>query len=218
MLATFKDLIIEGKDLQKFVDTFEDFFNKKFKETVWILDNHDEVFFIENEALEATVCLVYQNFEINKKIEVTNVIPTNRHALTVEKYNNVLDKFNEDILKIFINEKKLNIEIKISSGQISLTDVFGQKAVECLFEFIEDIKGLKLKTIQENIYINKKWFKFILLNFYTGRICYNDSELQQYFLELFEDKQISDFFTTEYLRTITFLSYYEDEFKSEMGR
>lgn len=211
-MTTFQDLIISGKELNKFVETFEKFVKDTFVEK-WQIDNHDDVFFVENTYEKATVCLVYQNYELRKKIEVTNVIPTDNNALSVEKYNKVLTEFADEILSNYKNKKKISIEFIKTTGEMTLKDIFGTTNEKLLLEFLDYAKFLSPLEIQRDLYRSKTWNDFILGTFVNGRLCYNFDELESYIDEMINDREKARFLSTEYIRTIYLLSYYEGEYK-----
>ncbi|BDC93357.1 hypothetical protein [Treponema bryantii] len=215
MLTTFKDLIIEGIDLKKFVQNFEKYVKDEFVDDMWKIENKEDVFFVENTENEAKVCLVYHDYEVKNKIEVTNIIPTNRHALSVDKYNCVLDLFNDEILEKYIHDKSLNVTINISDGILNLEDIFGKQGSIKLTNFLTRIKAFDLEELKEDFNSSKEWYDFVLYSYYSGNLCFNTNEVRNIFADILENGQIADFLSTEYDRMINLLSYYDNEFKYE---
>lgn len=213
MLTTFKDLIIKGKDLDNFVKNFNHYVKETFLDDIWKIEDKEDVFFVENTENEAKVCLVYHDYEIKNKIEVTNIIPTNRNALNVEKYNIVLDKFYEEVLIKFIQNKNYEITVEKSNGILNLEDVFGEQGAKKLKKLFSRIKHYNLETLKKDFNSSKEWYDFVLYSYYSGNICFNTIEVKEFFADILENKMITDFLATEYDRMINLLSYYDNEFK-----
>lgn len=213
-MTTFKDYIITGSDLTKFINNFENFIKETFVEA-WTIDKNDNIedmFLIENEEEKASICLSYSDYKIKGKIQVVNIIPTDKHALSIDRYNEVLEKFNEQVIKLYKQKLGLNININLSDGEISLKEVFGKKAIKSLNDFFTDINNLSLVEIKDYSQTTD-WFNFILYNYYEGTVCYSKEEVKNFFAEILQDGEKAEFLATEYERILLFLTYYEDEFK-----
>lgn len=216
-MTTFMDLYITGKDLKKMVEKIENYVKNEFEEK-WTISTGEDVFFITSTYKQVKVCLVFQNYELKNKIEVTNVVPVNRHALSVEEYNETITYFTNEILIPFIQKYNLAVEINKTSGEMTLSDIFGSKAEQLLREYISRIQGLSIIEVQQDLYRCKEWYDFILTSFSIGKMCYNFEELTSYLKELISNFEIAEFLATDYVRTISFLSYYEGEYKFRKER
>ena len=179
-MKTYRELYFRGTELQlsKFVKQIGDFAigEWKLREQTERWKEYLLFDYIGNDVDKATVS-IYLGDNVQKgELKVGNIVPTIKHELSVDEYNEVLLKFNTDVVKPY---KEHGTEVDITSPSDDIFDPTAVISVKALNKLKHFCNLANKSTGSSHPLDQERWFDFICQTV-DDRMIFDSSQLAEF--------------------------------------
>lgn len=209
-MKDFRDFYLKGsrENLLKFVSKITEYIAGEWKQGTNSMFKNDFIIFdyCGNEVNKASVFLYIKDID-QLRFQITNIVPTKKHSLNFDEYNQILEKcVNECITPC---AKECDLEFDMTSENVELENFMSKESAEKLKKF----SACANKSTGSSHPCDKaRWNDFICQTFVDGHI--NVINILGRWLseeEGWDDEHVSEL-VIEYEQGISLLSYYKGHY------
>ncbi|MDQ0246520.1 mRNA-degrading endonuclease toxin of MazEF toxin-antitoxin module [Bacillus fengqiuensis] len=207
-MKVYKDFYIEGSPED--ISNLTKYLSNNVDTEIWSKSDKKDFpdFLIYNRESTSDISGAYLFLHLtDNKLEITNIVPSEKHSLTYDEYNHIIDEFYEKFIKPYIINFDTSLDITSSSPEFSINEYLTEKIADKLITFSS---AANKATGSSHPLDERRWYDFITTSFRAKKII-PTSVLNRWLVEAegWSD-EIATQLSIEYEKAISLLEFYSE--------